>query len=409
MPLLNKFLVGADPEFAILHQGHAQQFHTPYNPLSPWGLDHNNWVIEPHPKPALSIRELIQNLRVSFNDFARVAPEGRWRAGAYIQAPERTITLGGHIHLDLPRCTTAQRDALDLFTRHLEALDILPATECRNRRTSSYGHFGDIRTEHGHFEYRTMASWLFSQRVTKVCLLGAKLIAVDPTAPEEVLGNSSEASVARLRAFFERFKAKDDDADWILSGSLLHRKLNVRPDRDLRTVWRVEPQAETPHWKQEQQRVLLERAAAGRETVVSPYIFQVGDCYLGFVEQPEYRPTPDELLDLAQQVSAFNRDGRHLVESGWEPERHEDPRGRYRLMVYGIAGRSWRNYATLDYVIAGIHWHTCLFRLLASQIVNPVVTRTLIDWATEQENLELPGNQLVLRNGLLFQYMGYAD
>lgn len=252
MPYLNTFRVGADPEFIILRDGHMQLFQGGADQFSPWGLDHGGWVIEPHPKPAVSVREVVQNLKVAMNDFALRSPEGTWRSGAYYNSPERRITLGGHVHIDMPRCSAEVRGALDEYTQYLEALDILPREESRTRRVGSgYGAFGDVRNEHGHFEYRSMCSWLFSQRATKLSLLGGKLLACEPAA-RTALGAVREASIPKLRGFFEQFRHRDDDVDWLLTSGILKKRLVVNPDRDLREVWRVVPGVEDPHWKQQE-------------------------------------------------------------------------------------------------------------------------------------------------------------
>ena len=134
MPLLNDFLLGADPEFIIINNGHMQAYINPVERYAPWGIDHSGWVIEPHPKPELSVRALISNLHVSLNDFATVAPAGKWRAGAYFHCPERNITMGGHVHIDKPAASQDQVLAMDKFTEHMEALDLLPSEECATRR-----------------------------------------------------------------------------------------------------------------------------------------------------------------------------------------------------------------------------------------------------------------------------------
>lgn len=253
MPLLNDFRIGADPEFALVEDGHLREYRGTVDPYSPWGLDHGRYVIEPHPKPALSVKDLINNIRVCLNDFATVAAAAPvWKALPYIAGPERRLTLGGHVHVDRPECTSSQVGALDTFARHLENLDILPKTLGVERRANGYGAYSDIRREHGHFEYRTFPSWLFSQRVAKLCLLGSKLIVVDPESVSETMGTPATASVPKLKSFFERFQNKDSDVDWILGSRMLDKKLVVRPDRDLRDVWRVKPEKETPRWKQEQ-------------------------------------------------------------------------------------------------------------------------------------------------------------
>lgn len=274
MALLNDFKIGADPEFAIVDGQHAIRFAARVEPYSPWGVDHGGWVVEPHPKPDVSVREVIKNLKVAMNDFATVAPTGKWVSGPHFAALERGIPMGGHVHLDKPRCSVGQRNALDLFTSHMEKLELYPKDGLERRVNDGYGHKGDIRVEHGHFEYRSMPSWLFSQRVTKISLVGAKLVAVDEKAPDEVLGDVLTASKTKLKRLFERFRGKDDDADWLLNTGILDMRLKVDPSRDLKEVWRVHPEKENPHWKQQQQRVRVGAEAAlpgDVESVPGPY------------------------------------------------------------------------------------------------------------------------------------------
>jgi hypothetical protein len=251
MPIANSYKVGADPEFVILQQGHLQQWRKQVPPHSSWGIDHGGWVYESQPRPDFSIRNLVRNLKDSLNDFATQAPEGTWKANGYLRTPEREVGLGGHVHIDLPFPHKEHLDAYDRFYEYLEKLDILPTTSCDNRRKRlHYGQKSDYRSEHGHFEYRSLPSWLFSQRVTKICLTGIKLLTVDPTAAS-ALGSVQQADIPKLRSMFEAFKAKDEDADWLLSSGLFKRKLNVNPDRNLLDVWKITPQPEEKRWRAE--------------------------------------------------------------------------------------------------------------------------------------------------------------
>ena len=397
MPLLNDFLLGADPEFVMLdEQGNMQAFNGRHNPYDPWGLDHGGWVIEPHPKPDMSVRLLTGNLKVAMNDFATVAPDYKWRAGAALVAPQRGITLGGHVHVDKPRCSAEQSRALDLFTQHLEALDVLPRTECQARRgmNGGYGNFGDVRVEHGHFEYRTFASWLFSQRVTKLCLLGTKLLIVDPAAATETLGAVQEASRTRLRNFFERFQNRDDDVDWVLESGMLRMKLNVRPDRDLREVWKVIPEKEIPNWKQahaEQQRpitIVGDNIQGG----LYPYVTSVATGYF----YPE--GFPDRPLDIIERQAILvemQRLGRVPGEVivGL-------PVGPVRL---GAVGNSFAANTPTQIVTVPVLRTPHRFRLLANQRVTAEARTILRSFV--RRVLVRPG-RLQLSNGLLFQYEG---
>ena len=398
MPLLNNFLLGADPEFAILEDGHLRQFQGAVDRYAPWGLDHGNWVMELHPKPEFSVRQMIANLKVSFNDFAIAAPLGKWRAGARVAAPERVVTLGGHVHVDQPSCSGSQAAALDLFTQHLERLDILPRVECEERRTSHYGRYGDIRVEHGHFEYRTFPSWLFSQRVTKLCFTGTKLAIIDPTGPAETLGSPDRASIPLLKSFFERFQHRDDDVDWLLASSLFERKLNVRPDRDLRDVWKVQPAKEDPHWKEAEARAQLARAqftravdVEGSRERINAYVFEVDGTYLSFERQPNRIPTTAEFEQIMEdRPTAWHR----LVPGIWETELG------LRLVVQGKREESWATeIRTLSYrtSVAG---QVYTWRVLADQ--NPTVYQRMMLRGYIQSGSAQRG-VLVLRDGFLFQ------
>lgn len=249
MSLLNAHLFGADPEFVILNDKAIIPYRARAPLTAPWGTDHGGYVIEPHPKPEKSVRKLIDNLKVSFNDFATVAPEGKWRAGAFVSGTTpRNQSLGGHIHIDKPKPELSQVQALDHLASYLEKLDILPSAECVMRRDAGgYGKAGDTRVEHGHWEYRSLPSWLYSQRVTKLCLVGAKLATLEPLVASTIF--RSTTSISNLKKFYEAFKGKDDDADWFLEGGILDKKLSIDVTRDLREVWKVEPKKEATPWK----------------------------------------------------------------------------------------------------------------------------------------------------------------
>lgn len=264
MAFLNDFKIGADPEFVIMDPPNlvVAQNVMRHQTDSSWGLDHGGWVLETHPEPSVSVREVVENLKVCFNDMAASTEStSKWRAGASIEAPQRNITLGGHVHIDKKAHEPNQLQAMDALTVYLEALDILPKAECATRRaTRQYGMLGDIRSEHGRFEYRTLPSWLYSQRVTKLCLLGIKLGAVAPVETYDWLKKPKEASIANLKAFFDSFKGKDDDVDWFIESGILDKRLEAQPDRDLKNVWKVEPIKDTKLWKRvERLRVQRER------------------------------------------------------------------------------------------------------------------------------------------------------
>lgn len=237
--LVNNFLLGADPELVLLdpptlingaeHRGTGANF--------VYGWDHGGYVLEPHPEPALSARQMLHNLKKSLDVAAADFPKYRFKAGAYYQnARQRSVTMGGHVHLDIPTLSNTQITAMDIFGASLEELDILPSKECRDRVASGlYGRKSDVRTEHGHVEYRSLCSWLFSRKTSMLCVTGIKLCAVSPESVKTM------SSIKGLKSWLECFKGKDDDVDWILNRGYFDKSMEAKPDSDVKNVWRVDP------------------------------------------------------------------------------------------------------------------------------------------------------------------------
>lgn len=247
MPVVNDFMIGADPEFVLLDPPNLltarDHVRNPTWERVLYGFDHGGLVIEPHPDPNTSTRQVVKNIKYCLNQIARQLQDGtvRWRSGAYYQAPQRVVTLGGHVHVDKKQAPAHAGAAYDRFTDFLQRLEILPSQECDLRRNNAFGYGkpGDMRHEHGRFEYRSMCSWLFSQRTAMLCLTGIKLLSVEPrTLPtKELLTGMKD-----LKNWVEQFKGKDDDADWMLEKAYFDSDLTAKPDRDLKGVWRVDPE-----------------------------------------------------------------------------------------------------------------------------------------------------------------------
>lgn len=273
--LVNTWLVGCDPEFVVMDkEGRVFNVARVMGQRGTVGWDHNGHVVEIRPEPAHGTYALVKRIQkeILTNKMLAAVSSMKWRAGAALRAPltqtdgladaagTRLLTLGGHVHLDMPPAN-AEGDpeeherrvaALDKLTRQLEHLDILPAGECSTRRNdpharrNGYGQFGDVRTAGGEreggrtrMEYRTMASWLYHPKTAFICLTGAKLAAVAPQVALETLKTGANAW-GNLQRFFEYFKSRDSNARRVVEKLLEDRtvkSLQFEPDCDFREKW----------------------------------------------------------------------------------------------------------------------------------------------------------------------------
>lgn len=244
--LVNKFLVGCDPEFAMVdNEGKAVNLNTVLRAQGEVGYDHGGYVGELRPKPARGAYTLIKHLRALISgDTFRSLPGAKARAGAYFQekGDRGRVDLGGHVHFGFKYDEewATKLDALDHLTRRLEALDILPQKESEARRRGPYGRFGDFRLAgdlNERVEYRTMASWLHDPKVAFACLTLSKMAAYDPATCKAMLGRFHDFKP--LVQWVEAFAAKDDNARR-LSENLLSKGvkgLQADPEADFRERW----------------------------------------------------------------------------------------------------------------------------------------------------------------------------
>lgn len=249
METVNRFRIGADPEYAAFTKAGAhlnvKEFTTKDHVV---GWDHNGDVLEVKPEPsryAFRIVRRIQRLLLADEVSKVLIKKGtKFRAGALCNTGGRTVTLGGHIHFGIPFTNPAVyaqyekahiipgRDkmdeglseklkALSKLTTMLEHLDILPTKEASARRDA--GEIEVIRCANtdNHFEYRTMCSWLHSPITAHLCLTTAKIAVAHPDSLETV-----ERSMRWLEDWVRRFAAKDIDASRLIE-RVFEKKLKL--------------------------------------------------------------------------------------------------------------------------------------------------------------------------------------
>src|ERR1043166_7580364 len=102
LKLANEFMIGCDPEFVVLgSDGTHKNVNGLIGKRGEIGWDHDGNVVELRPKPAKSAFTLLKHLRGILREANSLHPF-KHRAGAYLEFPQKKISLGGHIHFDLP-------------------------------------------------------------------------------------------------------------------------------------------------------------------------------------------------------------------------------------------------------------------------------------------------------------------
>jgi len=263
MRTVNTFKIGADPEYIALNKDGTHLNIKSYTTrAAEVAWDHKGDVLEVKPLPSRYAFRLVKRIRkllLEHEVSRELLRDGlKFRGGAYFKIPRRVITMGGHIHFDVPFADDITiRDyglignndasfnllndknkkrvkALDCLTRLLESIDILPQKESIKRHRAGNGDwskYSAIRcgNNHNHLEYRSMCSWLHSPVAALICLTGAKLVAAHPEIEIE----------EDLRKYFEKFKNKDIDAARVCERIFEPKlKLEARIDLNIQDTWK---------------------------------------------------------------------------------------------------------------------------------------------------------------------------
>jgi len=252
--LANTFLVGCDPEMVLVKNGAIVNVANDMRHEGEVGWDHGGYVVELRPKPAKSTFTLTKRIHTLLKEHPKLVKyeSEKWKSGAVFNGTggRQQVTLGGHVHLDIPSRIPHNSNrfyyeayytpALDRVTKYFEELDLLPKMESYQRRENGdYGMFGDVRTNDNRLEYRTMASWRFDPETTFLCLTGAKLAGVDPELTLDTL-KLKNICFSNLEEWFQAFKTKDADAQRVCEEVLSkgQKGLVADPEKDVKEVWK---------------------------------------------------------------------------------------------------------------------------------------------------------------------------
>ncbi|MHB8170375.1 MAG: putative amidoligase domain-containing protein [Thermincolia bacterium] len=179
--------MGADPEFMLRNKVTKQMILAsnffPFSGIvgcdqrSMLGQRRQHPLAELRPAPAKEPMELFSNLQKAMAMAIKLAPfyNVEWVAGS---EPFPGYQIGGHIHFGGIRVTTDLLSALDNYLAI--PVMLLENPESARKRRKKYGFLGDYRIQsYGGFEYRALACWLVSPRLTRAVLSLAYLVATN--------------------------------------------------------------------------------------------------------------------------------------------------------------------------------------------------------------------------------------
>lgn len=210
--LVNRFKLGADPEF-ILWDGENRQDASRIGLMTSlaFGSDTNGRLVELRPYPSRSALVVTASILATMRWLALLYPATRqysWLGGAF----KLRDGIGGHIHFGRKRRTREQElTALDAVYAMLCQSGMFNLAEIAARQQGDahgqrYGLPHDFRLQAHGYEYRSFPSWLDSPWMTFFVLTLSKLAVFNP---ELVVQVRRPEQIANLLAYY---RGVDDDA-----------------------------------------------------------------------------------------------------------------------------------------------------------------------------------------------------
>ena len=247
--LINRFLVGSDPEFVIGgHNGEALFYSSNLrlDTAAPFGADLDGRLVELRPRAYRSVLKGLASLQASMQWLA-MHPD-TMHAGWYCPVVDvEGRALGGHIHFGRKTATRkAEVEALDRLYAALVAAETFDFKGSVYRHDNSgYGKVGDVRIQKYGFEYRAMPSWLTSPYTAMVVLTLAKLAVFEaeafcPDAPALFTKDwKAGDAIATLTKTLLQYENVDSDAAISLAAIRKRQKFPSWEDVDFRAAWGI--------------------------------------------------------------------------------------------------------------------------------------------------------------------------
>lgn len=242
---VNRFKVGADPEFVFVTQGTRMDARgLGLQQGLAFGMDNNGRLVEIRPYPSRSALNVVASILSTLRWMAVLKPETlkyEWTAGAWVQGDG----IGGHVHFGRKRPgRDMEVKALDALDDELIAVRAYPVQEVARRRQGDghgqhYGLPGDIRLQLHGYEYRSFPSWLDSPELAFLTITLSKLVVQNPELTQGYMPLiSPDRHFQRIRNLLAYYKDTDDDARLALC--MISKKLPFHLGGDFKKRWGID-------------------------------------------------------------------------------------------------------------------------------------------------------------------------
>lgn len=237
--LVNRFMIGADPEFVLvdpIRGTHVSMEGLGLHVGPAFGSDLCGRIAELRPAPSRFVLDVVASIMTELRWMALTNTslrEYNWVSKPYIGRDG----VGGHVHLGRKRAEYQDKEikALDRLFQILTTGEVFHKEGvAERRRQTKYGHLGDFRPQRHGYEYRSMPTWLESPWLAYLTLTMAKLTTYNPTLVSGTIANVAPRKFIRnLLAFY---KSMDDDA-LIAYNALETLGFPVQLGTDFRPAW----------------------------------------------------------------------------------------------------------------------------------------------------------------------------
>jgi Phage phiEco32-like COOH.NH2 ligase-type 2 len=245
--LVNRFTIGADPEFSLMDAVSGKQYPAQNICLQTglaFGMDMNGRLAELRPTPSRFALDVVASMLAELRWMAIYLPQSlqcHWISSPF----DGQDGVGGHVHLarqrsrEMMMCDVSSLSYLYSWMLKIGVFN-KDLNSCRTANTK-YGQCTDVRMQKYGYEYRAFPTWLDTPWLAYLVLVLSKLSVYNRDLTRRIFMNNSkngralERAVGNMLAFY---KNVDDDA-WIAFSALRKWGLPKQIGMDFRANWGI--------------------------------------------------------------------------------------------------------------------------------------------------------------------------